>query len=86
MTAFMKAIPGNLMHAGRGALNTLSLGAEKFSNSSLWQNTAGLATPYFKSAAAYWPQPLRFNVISKDAAGGAILTVLFGAAVNKARS
>ena len=85
MASFL-AIPRNLMQAGRGVIDTLSLGCDKLSTTPLWQRTGGVALPYFRTAASYWPQPLRFNVISKEAAGGAISAVLVGALINKARS
>ena len=83
MAAFLKAIPGNLMQAGRGAINTITLAGENFSNTPLWQRTGGVALPHLKTAASYWPQPLRFNIVSRDSAGTAISLVLVGAAINR---
>jgi hypothetical protein len=82
MAAFLRAISD----AGSGAINTITLASEKFSNTTLWQRTGGVALPHFKTVASYWPQPLRFNIISKEAAGGAISAVLVGAAINRIRS
>ncbi|MCB1072911.1 MAG: hypothetical protein KDK96_07410 [Chlamydiia bacterium] len=82
MAAFLKNVTG----AMSGAYNTIALGAEKFSNTPLWQRTGGVAAPHIRSAASYWPQPLRFRVFSKETAAGTFLIApLLGAAINKAR-
>ena len=86
MASFLGNIPGSIMGAGRGFVNTVTLGAEKFSKSTLWQRTGGVAIPFFRDTAdAVYPTALRFRVFSKETAGGFLMAVGTGAALNGAQ-
>ncbi|MCP5503637.1 MAG: hypothetical protein H7A41_00625 [Chlamydiales bacterium] len=86
MAAFLRAIPGNIAGAGRSVINTFTLAGEQISNTPLWQRTGGVAVPHFRTAASYWPEPLRFKVFSKETAAGTfVIAPLLGAMINKAR-
>jgi len=85
MAGFLGNIPGNIMGAGRGFVNTITLAGEKFSETTLWQRTGGVAVPFLQDAASYWPQPLQFRVFSKETAGGFALAMLVGATINKVK-
>lgn len=86
MAAILKAIPGNIIDAGKGVYNTISLAGEKFSKGPLCQRTVGVAAPYFQTAASYWPKPLRVRVFSKEFLAGFATAMTAGAVINKVRA
>jgi|GEM_PF-3955937 hypothetical protein len=65
-----------------GTYNTIVLGCDKFSQTTLWQKTGGIGVRCIRYGASFYPHSLRFNPITVEYGAGFTTAALIGAGLN----
>lgn len=74
MASFLTGIQNSII----GTYNTLALGLDNVSKTTLWQKTGAVAMPYINRAAdKCYPTSLRFKPFTKEFAAGSVCTIIF---------